>query len=260
MLRSFIVIPCYNEADRLNVAAFQEFAAERGRASHGESADSDTGFLFVDDGSSDSTAQVLQSLHESCPNTFQALYLQRNSGKAEAVRQGMLRAFESDARYVGFWDADLATPLADIEQFAAVLDDNPTLQTVFGSRVNLLGRSVRRNLLRHYIGRVFATLAAAVLRLGVYDTQCGAKLFRNTSENCEIFESPFLSRWIFDVEIVARLITRYRSSSTPSIREVIFEYPLMRWDDVAGSKLTLFDFFVVGLDLWRINWHYYVRR
>src|SRR5215212_9619603 len=79
MPRLLLVVPCYNEEKRLNVAAFRE---------------SDTHFLFVNDGSSDGTLRLLESLRTSDPQRFSVLDLERNSGKAEAVRRGILAAIE----------------------------------------------------------------------------------------------------------------------------------------------------------------------
>jgi dolichyl-phosphate beta-glucosyltransferase len=170
------------------------------------------------------------------------------------VRQGFLRGFAGAPTpdSVGFWDADLATPLADIGEFQAVLDGRPALLAVFGSRVNLLGRSVKRRLARHYVGRVFATAASAMLRLPIYDTQCGAKLFRNTPEVRATFAERFVSRWIFDVELIARLRDELAAHGGPAARDVIYEFPLMVWRDVAGSKLRARHFVTVFVDLCRI--------
>ena len=248
--RVTIVVPCYNEAARLPGERFVHYAREH----------RDVGFLFVDDGSADETWNALRKLCDEMPASLTALRLERNSGKAEAVRRGMLAALASlhaDAspRYLGFWDADLATPLEDIGAFCEVLDTRPDLDMVFGSRVNLLGRQVRRGLLRHYIGRVFATAASAVLLLPIYDTQCGAKIFRVTDELKRVCERPFLSRWIFDVEMIARYI-QLRRRGGRRVRDSIYELPLVRWSDVKGSKLTLADFFIVAVDLVRIKLKY----
>jgi glycosyltransferase involved in cell wall biosynthesis len=244
-----IVIPCYNEAKRLNVAAFEHFCA----------ADGDTRLLFVDDGSADETQRVLAEVCDRSRGRAEWFALDRNRGKAEAVRQGILLAMERRAKYVGFWDADLATPLDEIDDFREVLDSRPEREMVFGSRVNLLGRNVRRALMRHYVGRIFATLAAAVLRLPIYDTQCGAKLFRVNDDVRNLFTEPFLSRWIFDVEVLARLIRQRRGTAKPQAIDVVYELPLKSWHDVHGSKLHLRDVFIVWGDLLRIRRRYLAR-
>ena len=101
MASAAIVVPCYNEEKRLDVASFRDFNSP----SHTIT------FLFVNDGSTDKTLQLLQSLQAADPNKFSVLSLPQNQGKAEAVRRGVLTAIESQPDYVGFWDADLATPL-----------------------------------------------------------------------------------------------------------------------------------------------------
>jgi hypothetical protein len=117
---------------------------------------------------------------------------------------------------------------------------------VLGSRIRLLGRRVRRSPARHYAGRVFATVASLKLRLPVYDTQCGAKLFRACGETRAAFERPFSSRWIFDVEILARLTG---SLGPEAVAERLVEHPLAEWADVGESKLRLREALVAGLQL-----------
>jgi len=136
--------------------------------------------------------------------------------------------------------------------FKSLLDTRPDIEMVFGSRVNLLGRNVHRRLARHYAGRVFATAAAAVLGVGIYDTQCGAKLFRVSSGFVERLKEPFIGGWIFDVEMIAREVRARRSSSLPPVSKIIYEYPLMEWRDVAGSKIKPTDWVKVAVNLGRI--------
>ena len=131
------------------------------------------------------------------------LHLARNSGKGEAVRQGLLSALASDTELVGYWDADLSTPLDELPRFMKLLEERPTLHMVLGARVALLGRIIERYHIRHFTGRVFATAASIVLGLPVYDTQCGAKLFRASSELSAVLSSPFSNPWSFDVELLA---------------------------------------------------------
>ncbi len=233
-----IVVPCFNEAARLNVDAFLALVRANRR----------TRLLFVNDGSTDATLAVLTGAAAACGGGIDVLNLTRNCGKAEAVRCGVLAALKLDPEFVGYWDADLSTPLSDIDNFAAVLAGAPALLLVTGARVQLLGRDIVRSPTRHYLGRVFATAASMVLRLPVYDTQCGAKLFRVTSRTAELFGEPFGSRWIFDVELLARLMDGDHGDPFT----VVYEYPVARWHNVAGSKVGSKDFLRAGLDLYRI--------
>jgi dolichyl-phosphate beta-glucosyltransferase len=226
MLPTLVVVPCYNEEQRLRseefVAALEAWPALR--------------FLFVDDGSRDRTAVILGELAERCPGRAFVEVLPQNVGKAEAVRHGVLRAAEIGTELVGYWDADLATPLAVISQFAEILND-PRRLLVLGSRVRLLGGQIERSPTRHYAGRAFATLASGLLGFPIYDTQCGAKLFRANAMMVGLFEQPFELRWCFDVELLARL-RRCQQRGLCNVSEQCVEFPLDTWHDVPGSKLT----------------------
>ena len=246
MARIIIVVPCYNEAKRFPAEAFAEFIQRT----------KDIAFLFVDDGSTDGTPALLKQLEQQTPERVGVLLLPHNQGKAEAVRQGCLAAFAQGAEYVGYWDADLATPLDAIPEFVALLDERPQLELVCGARVQLLGRSIRRSAVRHYLGRVFATAASLTLGLAVYDTQCGAKLFRTTPRMRAAFARPFASRWLLDVEILARMIALGRAAGLPPVEQVVYEHPLRQWHDRAGSKVKPIDFPRALAGLVRIYWRY----
>lgn len=241
-VRLAIVVPCFDEELRLDQEAFRRFDTEdEGLAVE---------FVFVNDGSRDGTLRILRALAGSAPQRFSVLDLERNFGKAEAVRRGIVVALDSGADVVGFWDADLATPLSELPCFIEIVRARPEIEMVFGSRVRLLGRDIARRASRHYVGRVGATLISSSLGLAVYDTQCGAKLLRANDTMREIFARPFLSRWIFDVEIVARFIER---RGRDAARDAIYELPLRVWHDVHGSKVKGRDFLRALTDLWRIH-------
>jgi glycosyltransferase involved in cell wall biosynthesis len=246
MSRTIVVVPCFNEARRLNMRAIQEY----GRRGDGAQ------LLFVDDGSSDETLELLAHLHGNNPNCFSFLRLERNGGKAEAVRQGMLRALQSTPDYIGFWDADLATPLADIEPFCRVLDAKPNIELVIGTRMRLLGHKIDRRPLRYWLGRLFANTASLALGVRVFDTQCGAKLFRVTPHLPQLLDRPFMTRWIFDVEIMARIARARRGSTLAPLCEILYELPLDSWQDVAGSTVTGGDFLKAIGEMSRIYWTY----
>lgn len=236
-MKTIIIVPCYNEASRLPQQQFKNYVEQH----------PDVAFLFANDGSRDNTLQVLKALTAQHERLI-LLDIQPNGGKAEAVRKGMLHAATMyDADYLGFWDADLATPLEEVEDFVAWMEKGYDMVT--GLRLMRLGAKVRRKKLRHYLGRCFATCASSMLHLPVYDTQCGAKLFdRSVVER--LFSEPFVTRWLFDVEILARYERQFGQQRA---MEKIYEFPLFQWADVAGSQLKSKDFFKAPAELWKIR-------
>jgi dolichyl-phosphate beta-glucosyltransferase len=237
-----IVVPCYNEARRLAVERFRSFVSVHVNVS----------FLFVDDGSTDATADVIGDLIKADPQHFSLLSQPKNQGKAEAVRSGMMQALASGVTYAGYWDADLATPLAEIPRFVAVLETHRERDICFGARVRLLGRSIERRALRHYLGRAFATVASLVLDLPIYDTQCGAKLFRVLHETRALFAERFCVNWTFDVEVIARMQSLRLENQLGNDQPPIYELPLDYWRDIAGSKVKPSDFVKGLLEIVRI--------
>jgi dolichyl-phosphate beta-glucosyltransferase len=241
--KAVIVVPCYNEAKRLALESFASFVRDE-KAIH---------FIFVNDGSTDDTLDALNRLRDKAPDRFSVVNQFPNLGKAAAVHEGMKVAFRSGAPYAGYWDADLATPLEEIPRFIAFLDRENKYDFVLGSRVRLLGRNIDRRAFRHYLGRVFATAASLTLRLPVYDTQCGAKLFRTSQDMRIVFEKPFLTHWIFDVEILARLIALRRTRDAVHAVDTVYELPLASWRDVGKSKVKPLDFIKAVTELYRIH-------
>ena len=157
-----------------------------------------------------------------------------------------------DFKLVGYWDADLATPLSTIPEFIDKFRSNIELVAVCGSRILRLGASIHRSVFRHYFGRVFATIASNILKIPVYDTQCGAKLFRTDHAEL-IFAKPFLSRWFFDVELFARSIELMGRQKTVSS---IYEVPLRQWHDKDGSKVSWGSMIRTPMELLRIYFYY----
>jgi len=242
-----LVIPCFNEMERLHRSYIAALVANpRIR------------LLLVNDGSTDATLTLLRDLADEHVGV-DVLDLVNNRGKADAVRIGMQHAAARGSAVVGYCDADMATPVEELLRLEDLVQHNPSLEVLLATRVALLGHQVDRSIARHYLGRLFATAASAVLNIRVYDTQCGAKFFRNTAALRSAICEPFNSRWAFDVELLGRLLAGGRGQ--PPINPVsILEVPLKVWSDVAGSKLTPMaslragaDLFVIwrALDRWR---------
>jgi dolichyl-phosphate beta-glucosyltransferase len=243
MRKTCIVVPCYNEALRLRTEEFVTFAlAERSLF-----------FCLVNDGSTDDTTTVVHRIISQVPESAFCLELEANHGKAEAVRRGMIHAVQRiPADFFGFWDADLSTPLSEIRHLSDDFNRDPSTLAVFGSRVKRLGTDIVRNAWRHYLGRVFATVASLTLGLPIYDSQCGAKIFR---KECVVplFKEPFVTNWLFDVEILARMRNIYGVERTT---RSVYEAPLYAWKEFGGSKLRFKHFMKGPIDLLRIHREY----
>lgn len=224
---SGIVVPCFDEAQRLRPDGLLALLERDGLHVY-----------LVDDGSTDGTGALLAAMRERCPSRVDVITLERNGGKGEAVRAGLRRALADGHALVGYFDADLATSVADLHHLLDVADAEPDLQVVMAARVKMLGHDVERTVYRHYSGRVFATAASMVLGFAVYDTQCGAKVLRGGPRLDAALSRAFSSRWAFDVELLGRL-TR-GSATTPAVTLAeLREVPVSAWHHIDGSSLSL---------------------
>jgi glycosyltransferase involved in cell wall biosynthesis len=226
---------------RLRLEEFENYSSEKTNVS----------FIFVNDGSTDNTLEIIKKLCRLAPDKMLCKNLEKNQGKAEAVRQGFLMAFDLDFENIGYWDADLSTPLYLINRLCEKLDQKD-ITIVMGSRIRILGRDIKRKATRHYLGRVFATFASLILDLYIYDTQCGAKIFKNNSELKTVFAHPFLVNWIFDVEILARFKVIKKLNNSNLLKNSALECPLDEWTDIGGSKVRFVDFFKAIMELTKI--------
>jgi dolichyl-phosphate beta-glucosyltransferase len=243
--RAVLLVPCYNEAERLPGLMFAKFLA----------AHPNIVIVFVNDGSADATDQVLLNVQKQAGSRqVQILSLERNCGKAEAIRRGMLWVLSEDFQQhyrsdlIGYVDADLATPLSEMQRLIEIASRRPEIMAVVGSRMSLQGHQVTRTLTRQCLGKMFALAASLTMGIGLRDTQCGAKLFRKGSYLQEVFSQPFLDRWFFDIEILARMQSMHVSQ--------IYECPLEQWRDVANSRLRTHDFALAPWKLCRLAMAY----
>ena len=237
-----IIIPCYNESARIKTHLFLKFLDSHSNYS----------IFFVDDGSVDDTWNVLTSLKNENSERIHIIQNKVNLGKAESVRNGMTTAFRhNEFDYIGFLDADLSTPLEEFDQLTNYIQlENK--KAVFGLRLKRMGADIDRRLFRHIIGRIFATFIGWTIKLPFYDTQCGAKIFHQ-STIAVIIEKTFITKWLFDVEIIMRL--KFFLGLEDTYR-YISEYPISEWKEVKGSKLNWKDIYRIPIDLLKIKMHY----
>ncbi len=222
-----VVIPCYNEEERLLSKEFLNFI-ETNSGYH---------LCFVNDGSTDATLEVLKALRKGRKDYISVYDCNKNKGKAEAVRLGMLHmATYQDLDYIGFLDADLSTDLSDFDDLVSTIE-NSKYKIVSGSRISRMGANITKESARQIISLSINFVIRKILSMQFKDTQCGAKIFHKDVIEL-LFRERFITKWLFDVEIFMRMKKHFKISKA---REMICEKPLKRWVHVDGSKLSMKD-------------------
>ena len=244
-----LVLPAYNESERIGPALDELFGYLRRRDDHardgapGSAALPDRiDVLIVDDGSTDDTATVVEARPEAtAPIDGVSLRVLRvpHGGKGAAVRAGMLAA---DGDLVAFADADMATPPDQLPLLVAALTDH---DVALGSRIQPDGSDMRATQpgYRRLLGKAFHVLASAWVVGPVQDTQCGFKGFTRAAAQ-DLFSRQRVTSIVFDVEVVYLARKRgHRIAIVP-----------IRWFDKRGSRMRARPALAlrVGWDLFRI--------
>lgn len=241
LMKILVVIPCYNEENRLPINEYRLFLEEENNSS--------IHLKFLNDGSTDNTLRVIQNLVKDY-HTASYISFKENEGKANTIRKGIIASANEQYEYIGFIDGDLAIPLEELSNFIQIANHKIKYALISAARVRLLGYSnINNTVIRHIISRGFATVVSFILKLPIYDTQCGAKLYHKSIY--KIFNQPFMSKWLFDIEILFRL-----KKLIPNCKEKIYEIPLKQCINPPGSKIKLSYYFKAPLDLLKIVLHY----
>jgi len=218
-----IVIPVYNEAERLKKVLialskkpkFKDISLEQ--------------IIFVNDGSKDQTLAVINSkkalIEKKSGAKVKIISYQANQGKGYAVRKGMQA---SKADYTLMMDADLSTPLTELNRFLPLIKQNKAV--IIGTRkTSQAAIKIPQPLYRQLLGKVFTLLSQLMLNTWVSDFTCGFKLFNKQAKQ-QIFDTAVINRWGYDAEIIflARILDFK-----------IYEIPVY-WQDDKRSKVNVF--------------------
>ena len=237
-----VVIPCYNEEERLLSKEFIDYIDEN----------SGYHLCFVNDGSKDKTLEVLNNLQKGREDFITVYDCEKNGGKAEAVRLGMLHmAQKEDLDYIGFLDADLSTDLADFDDLVKTIQTSD-FKIVSGSRISRMGANITKESARKIISMTINFIIRKILKMDFKDTQCGAKIFSKDVIKIA-FGEKFVTQWIFDVEIFKRMSIHF---GLKRAKELLCEQPLKRWIHADGSKLSMKDSIKIVMQLGQIAWVY----
>lgn len=230
-----IVVPCFNEENRIPMKSFGDYCDQN----------SNFYFLFSDDGSTDHTKHLLNQAISQRPRQFLMIHSPVNKGKATAVRNGILHLKNKvPCDYYGFLDADLAIPLSQLNTMQNTITENPGCDLLVSKRnYSIIPAS---SSVRSTLSRVYNRFINMVLPFRFYfkDVQCGCKMIKAPYVEY-IFASEFLSKWLFDAEIIFRL---HKLKPFAEIEEVEFEFVHANKD----SKVRKRDYVKSLLDLFRL--------
>ncbi|MGW3623820.1 dolichyl-phosphate beta-glucosyltransferase [Streptomyces sp. NPDC000880] len=229
-----VVVPAYNEEERLGPTLDAICAHLRGEPGRW----GDWELIVVDDGSTDGTAKIAKEAASGEPR-IQVLSGDGNHGKGSALRLGVLASY---GRLVLITDADLATPIEELDRLDKQLAAEDSAAAI-GSRAHPDSRiEVHQRRSREWLGRMGNRLIRAVAVPGIYDTQCGFKLFDGEKARAAFADSR-LDGWGIDVEI----LRFFRREGWP-----VTQVPV-RWSHQAGSKVRPLDYGKVLLELVRLR-------
>lgn len=181
-----VIVPVYNEVKRLkNIYKISDFLKKLPYK---------TELIFVDDGSSDNTLNILRKTAKKL--NFKVLSYKQNKGKGYAVKAGMLKA---QGKYRLFTDIDLSVPIEEMSRFMEFMQKN---SVVIGSRRKAGSRILKhQSKMRELMGHFFTWLSQKSLGLKVSDFTCGFKCFEKEAAK-NIFQRAIINRWSFDSEIL----------------------------------------------------------
>lgn len=211
-----VVIPAYNEADRIlpYLISITNYLGQQGRSYE---------VVVVDDGSQDGTGEVVETFRRK-ERAVRLLPLGRNLGKGGAVRTGMRHA-RGRLRLIA--DADGATPIQELERLETHIQDGADI--AIGSRF-LASRDRRFRVdarwHRTVLGNLFNRLVQQLGIPGITDTQCGFKLFREAAAQ-DLFSISRINGYGYDLELL--FLARHRGYR-------VDEVPV-NWADQPGSKV-----------------------
>jgi len=222
-----IVVPIYNE-EKVIEASIDEIVTHLGKTKLRWE------LILVDDGSRDRTVELIEKLPQS---NIKLLRNEKNRGKGRAVKIG---ALEASGQHILFTDADLSAPFSQFSVFYLERQSD----IVIASR-RLPDSLVETSFMKSFSGEIASKIIRTCFLPGIYDTQCGFKLFKGEVLK-ELVLSQYLERWGFDVELL--FLARLR-------RYNIVELPIT-WTHNYDSKVSAIDYLATFSELLKIYYHY----
>lgn len=234
-----LFIPCYNEEERLNVNAFKAFIQEKS---------TEIDFFFIDDGSNDDTSLVISTSFLGFTNVS-LIKLDKNLGKGNALRAGILHNSNMHYKFYGFIDADLDIPLDQVNLLYQEMVNSSILLAI--SKRGLKSNFKIFNL-RSAASLLMVDIANRIIGydLKLKDTQCGCKmLHKEIVEIC--FKDEFISEWLFDIELFLRIKKNFEDP-----RSLISEVNLHKVEKNGKSKFRFRQNLKIIQQLYQINKYY----
>lgn len=241
-----LVIPCYNEENRLKqlLSTLKSFR---------QTWKSPLEIILINDGSTDNTAAIINQDFTSAfggDTRFEFVNLSKNQGKGAALKAGVAAA---DGDYILTLDADMAARPHELANWLKEMPENsfPDDEILIGSREHE-GSSIKERGFRRFIGLIFNFIIQLFTNLNIEDTQCGFKLYPKAAAK-KLFAENKSGGWAHDVELLYRAkLAGFGIQSLP-----------LKWEAQEDSKINVVSdgikmfLEVIGISM-RVNWDYFI--
>jgi dolichyl-phosphate beta-glucosyltransferase len=233
-----IVIPAYNEEKRIGRTLEEIMSYLKTKGYEYE-------IIVIDDGSTDSTREIIRKF-EGKDSRLRVIENKIGKGKGYSVRRGML---ETRGKFALFSDADLSTPISEIEKLVYWLEES--YDVAIGSRgLKDSEVEIHQSFLREGMGKIFKKIMNLIVFTGFKDTQCGFKCFKRHVVN-EVFSKQRINGFAFDVEIIQIALHHgFRIKEVP-----------VRWLNSPYSKVNVMrDPVIMLYDLFKIRFNNFTKK
>ncbi len=229
-----IIIPYFNEERRFPVSDFVENVKRL----------KNINLILVDDGSTDNlTSKIFNTIKKQKIENVTIIKKECNLGKAAALQTGFLYGISINSKEIGFLDADFSTSLEELINLFEILEST-NAEAVIGSRQLNPQSFIKGRIHRMILGRIFSKIIRHYFQINLFDTQCGAKVFKVNKVLKNSLKQPIINPWLYDLQLLLPIL---KFSGT------VKEVALKEWIHKNDSKFNIYEGFLAVIKIKKLK-------